>query len=138
MISTEFTPTAKGYFQVVDDRKRSTLAKIIQNVLLPGSELHTDDHTGYTNLRQYAPNVIRHRIVVHRENFVDPLTGTHTQDMESAWNTLKLKIKAKKGLPTHRLQSFLDEQMWLSHRGKEQAFENFVGILEKYFPNLPQ
>ena len=137
IISNEFTP-ARGYFQVIEDRTRTTLTKIIQNVLLPGSELHIDDHPGYSNLRQYAPHVVRHRIVVHSQNFVDPLTGAHTQEIESAWNTLKLKIKAKKGLPPHRLQSFLDEQMWFSHRGKDQVFENILDILKNYFPNHPQ
>ena len=110
VLSTESTP-CRGYFQVVERRDRATLAPIIQQVLLPGSELHTDDFSSYINIQAHAPNVARHRVVNHSQNFVDPLTGVHTQEIESAWGRLKLKIKAKKGVCPYQLQSFLDEQM---------------------------
>ena len=65
-------------------------------------------HTGDSNL----PNVDRHRIVVYAHNFVDPLTGVHTQKVESVWSQLKLGQKRRKGLRREDLQSHLDERMW--------------------------
>ena len=135
-ISTDSSP-CKGYYQVVNRRNRAALSRIIQRVLLPGSELHTDDWAGYANISQYAPNVARHRVVVHADNFVDPTTGVHTQEIESAWARLKYKIKSKKGVKQQNLQSFLDEQMWLDFRSEGQTFENFAQVIARYYANHP-
>ena len=106
---------------MVEKRDRASIIPIIQQVLLPGSEVHTDDFASYHNLPVHVPNVTRHRVVIHSDSFVDPLTGVHTQEIESAWSRLKLKIKEKKGVRPAQLQSFLDEQMWLDNRGEGNA-----------------
>ena len=59
-------------FQVVPRRYRATLVPILQMVLLPGSEVHSDDWGAYRNLVRYVPNVTVHRTVVQKDNFVDP------------------------------------------------------------------
>ena len=59
----------------------------------------------------HAPNVQTHRIVVHAANFVDPVTGVHTQEVESAWARLKYKVKTRKGVRHSDLQSFLSEHI---------------------------
>jgi hypothetical protein len=137
VVSTERSP-CRGYFQVVEKRDRATLIPIIQQVLLPGSELHTDDWGAYINLQIHAPNVSRHRVVTHADNFVDPITGVHTQEIEAAWNRLKIKIKNKKGVRPGDLQSFLDEHMWMDFRGEEQPFENLFAMIPLYYINHPQ
>lgn len=81
MISTEHSP-CRGYFQVVPRRDRATLNPILQRVLLPGSEVHSDDWAAYRNLPRHVPNVSVHRVVVHKDHFVDPRTGIHTQEVE--------------------------------------------------------
>ena len=129
---------SRGYFQVVEKRDRASLVPIINHILLPGSEVHTDDWSAYTNLRMYAPNVVRHRVVNHSNNFVDPLTGVHTQEIEAAWSRLKYKIKAKKGIRQNHLQSFLDEQMWRDVRGDDDVFSNVIVLLTLYFVNHHQ
>ena len=83
VICTDHQP-CRGYFQVVKRRDRATLTQIIQRVLLPGAEVHTDDWAAYRNLQHYAPNVTVHRTLVHQNSFVDPVTGVHTQEVESA------------------------------------------------------
>jgi hypothetical protein len=51
------------------------------------------------HLDQLLPNkVVRHRVVNHSNNFVDPATGVHTQDIESVWNKLKVPIKSRRGM----------------------------------------
>ena len=77
VVTTAFTP-ARGYFQVVRRRDRRTLTRILRRVLLPGTEVHSDDWGAYHNLTVHAPNVAIHRVVVHKDNFVDPLDrGPH-------------------------------------------------------------
>ncbi|EDO42796.1 predicted protein, partial [Nematostella vectensis] len=78
--------------------------------LLPGSTVHTDDWAAYRQLQARLPNVVAdHGVVVHRYNFVDPITGVLTQHVESAWNRLKSVIKERRGVRRGDLQSFLNE-----------------------------
>ncbi|KAJ7377702.1 hypothetical protein OS493_027264 [Desmophyllum pertusum] len=58
----------------------------MEKCLQPNSEVYSDDWGVYRNLAQHLPNhVSQHRVVVHCNNFVDPVTGVHTQEAESAW-----------------------------------------------------
>ena len=52
-----------------------------------------------------------HETVNHSRNFVDPITGTHTQHVESYWAQEKLKFKAMKGVHNKQFASYLDEKM---------------------------
>ena len=101
---------------MVDRRDAATLLPIIQRCVLPGTEVHSDDWGAYRRL-QLLPNVNRHRVVVHAHNFVDPRTGVHTQEVESAWSQLKVGQKRRKGLRREDVQSYLDERMWRQWRG---------------------
>lgn len=89
-------------------RDRATLSQILQRVFLPGTEVHTDDWDAYHNLHRHVPNVAVHRVVVHQDIFVDPLTGIHTQEAESAWARLKYHVKREKGVRGCDIQSFLE------------------------------
>ena len=133
VISTKHRP-CRGYYQVVPRRKRAILTQILQRVLLPGSEVHYDDWAAYHHLARHAPNVVLHRTVVHRNNFVDPVTGIHTQETESAWAWLKYHIKREKGIRGGDLQAFLNEQMWRDWRGLDNVFNNLIVVLVNYYP----
>ena len=77
-----------------------------------------------------------HRIVVHRNNFVDPLTGVHTQEAETAWARLKYHTKREKGIRSDQLQDFLDEQMWRDRRGLGDAFSNIFFSYSEPLPSV--
>ena len=136
VVSTAYSP-ARGYFEVVDRRDRATLMPILQRVLLPGTEVHSDDWGAYSNLPAHAPTVQTHRVVVHVANFVDPVTGVHTQEVESAWCRLKYKVKMRKGVRNYDLQSFLNEHMWRDWRGDANVFDNIIPVISRYFTNTP-
>ena len=40
--------------------------------------------------------VAEHHMVVHSQNFLDPTTGVHTQEAESAWNNLKGPVRERR------------------------------------------
>ena len=133
LICTEYTP-CRGYFQVVPRRDRATLVPILQRVLLPGSEVHSDDWGAYRNLARYVPNVTMHRTVVHKDNFVDPFSGVHTQQVESAWSQLKYHVKREKGIRRADIQDFLNEEMWRQWRGRGSVFEGIIPVIARYYP----
>ena len=95
----------RGYFQIVPRRDRATLAPILQRILSPGSEVHSDDWGAYFDLTRHVPNVRVHQTVAHACNFVDPATGVHTQEIEFAWNRLKYYVKRDRGVRAEHLQS---------------------------------
>ena len=101
---------------------------------MPGSQVHTEDWAAYRNLHLHVPNVTVHRTVVHQNNFVDPLTGIHTQESEAAWARLKYHVKREKGIRLEDLQDFFQEQMWRDWRGLDAVFDNVTAILSHYYP----
>jgi len=72
--------------------------------------------------------------VVHQDNFVDPLTGVHTQEAESAWARLKYHIKREKGVRREDIPAFLHEQMWRDWRGGADVFRSLRVLMAKYHP----
>lgn len=103
IITAEYSP-ARGYFTAVERRDADTLWPIIDQCLLPGSEVQTDNWGSYRGLTRLA-NIRRNRVRWHAYNFVDPRTGVHTQEVESCWSQLKLGLKWRKGIGRKDLQS---------------------------------
>ena len=60
----------------------------------------------------------QHQVVNHSLHFVDPVTGVHTQNIESYWNRVKTKFKRMKGVHETMLDSYLDEFMWRERHGR--------------------
>ena len=119
MVDTTKTP-ALGHMEIVPNRTRATLLPIIQAHTLPGTIIHSDDFSSYRNAVGQLPNILRHRVVNHSLNFVDPATGVHhTQHIESYWNRVKLRFKCMKGVDTRQLPSYLDEFMWRERYGQD-------------------
>ena len=133
VVSTATRP-ARGYFEVVAHRDRPTLLPILAKCLSPGSEVYTDEWGAYQNLDQHLPHhVARHQVVVHADHFVDPVTGIHTQEAESAWATLKNPPKARRGISRDDLQSYLDDRMWRQWRGLDNIIGNFLLVLASQY-----
>ncbi|KCZ79174.1 hypothetical protein H312_03443, partial [Anncaliia algerae PRA339] len=92
---TSYFPS-RGYVELVENRKSSTLLEVINRVVLPHSIIYTDEWPSYANINQNEAYL--HRTVTHKYHFVDPTTGVHTQNVESYNNKLKYKIKMVKGV----------------------------------------
>ena len=92
IVTTQHLP-GQGYFPVVERQDMVTLHPIISRCVRPGTEVHSDDWASYRQMDRRINNVSAHQVVVHRLNFVNPVTGVHTQGIKSCWNTLKLGQK---------------------------------------------
>ena len=49
---------------------------------------------------------------------MNPVTGVHTQHVESYWNRVKIKFKRMRGVQDTMLSSYLDEYMWRERHGQ--------------------
>ena len=63
----------------------------------------------------------------------DPATGVHTQEAESAWATLKLPIKGRRGIERRDLQSYLNDRMWRQWRGLDNIIANFLPVIASQY-----
>jgi len=95
-------------FLRVRDRSGATLISIIEKYVVAGSVIVTDLWCGYNGLAQRG---FIHETVNHSENYVNPITGYHTQGIERAWRTAKDYISYAKW-NRRLLQSHLDEAAW--------------------------
>ena len=108
--------------------------------LKPQSEVHTDEWAAYGNMDLHLPQKVAvHRVVNHSHTFVDPITGVHTQDIESKWNQLKQKVKQRRGIAKEDMQSFLNERMWREWKAgnADDIISNFINSISLVFTNIP-
>ena len=126
MVDTSVKPSL-GFMQVVPDRTATTLLPIIQDHTLPGTIIHSDEWRAYSGVGNLS-TVASHHTVNHSLHFVDPVTGVHTQNIESYWARCKRKFKRIKGVDEDQLPSYLDEFLWRERYGKskEAAFNNIL------------
>jgi transposase-like protein len=116
MVDTSQSP-ALGVMKIVSDRSAATLLPIMQQHLRSGSTVHSDQWAAYNRVQQLS-TVTRHNTVNHSLHFVDPVTGVHTQNVESYWNRVKSRFKRMKGVHENMLDSYMDEFMWRERHGR--------------------
>ena len=77
MVDTSTTP-ALGIMEMVPCRDAATLLPIIQQHVRPGTIIWSDEWAAYRRVQQ-LPAVTQHATVNHSIEFVNPVTGVHTQ-----------------------------------------------------------
>jgi transposase-like protein len=124
IVDTSFKPSL-GYTTIVTDRSANSIISVINEVVIPGSIIHTDEWKAYSSLNK--SDIYTHQTVCHKYNFVDPHTGVHTQNVESYNNRLKLKIKQMKGLTLDQRKVFLKDFMY-RELNVQDKFEAFIKL----------
>ncbi|KAG0441041.1 hypothetical protein DMUE_1337, partial [Dictyocoela muelleri] len=111
----------------VASRNASTLMPIIERVIRNNTTIHTDEWKSY-NALSIHPEYI-HRKITHKYHFVDPITGIHTQNVESFNNKLKLFIKSQKGCKEADRKNLITYFLFVD-TFKKSACEKFVEIIK--------
>ena len=92
---------------VIPDRKGKTVVPILAEHVEAGSEIHTDEMTGYTTLRE----TYLHQVVNHAVEYVNG--RVHTNGMENFWSLLKRGINGTYvAIEPFHLDRYLDEQVF--------------------------
>ena len=125
IVDTSFKP-ARGYVEIVPDRKRDTLCAIISRVCRQGSIIHSDEWAAYSNIQRDLG--FQHSTVNHSVNFVNPLNGCHTQHIESYWNRIKQRIKRMNGIRRENLPMYLAEFAWKDYH-RDRSLVVLLGLL---------
>ena len=74
----------------VPDRNAATLLPIIQGYIRPGTTIMPDLWAAYGGIQAMG---YAHLTVNHTYEFVNPVTGAHTQNVENSWENAKLRNK---------------------------------------------
>ena len=131
------TNSRQGYLTFVASRDEQTLLPIIQQIVLPGSIIHSDEWRAYNGIRRLPhPQPYRHHTVNHSAHFVDPITGVHTNHVEAMWSRAKRKFKSMNGTYDQLIPSYLDEFMWRERYGETNAtaFDNLLTHIHARYP----
>ena len=123
-------------FIVISNRSATTLIPIIKRYVAKESVIITDEWGAYNAL---SANGFTHFTVCHKDNYVDPDTGYHTQGIERAWVDAKYWIKRSR-YPSHHLQAHLDEVAWRKMNSTHSGglLEAFFEDVARYYNPMPQ
>ena len=77
-----------------------------------------------------------HYTVNHTYNFIDPITGAHTQNVENSWKNAKTRHKKQHGTNRGMLDSHLCEWMWRQRNRNlnNNLFDKMLADISLYFP----
>ena len=134
IVDTSHIP-ALGYMEVVQRRDAATLLPIITAHTAPGTIVHSDEWAAYRRV-QTLSNVAAHGVVNDSLHFIEPVTGVHTQHVESYWSRVKTKLKHMRGCHAHQLPSYLDEFLWRERFGQttRDTLNNIMGEIAQQYP----
>ena len=126
---TSYSPS-HIYLELVENRAAATLLPIISQVCRPNSIIVSDEWAAYRAVDENTGH--DHIAVNHSLYFIDPVTGAHTQNVESYWGKVKLRIKVKKGVLGSKLESYLNEWMWKDNIYNDN-WQNFIDLVKFYY-----
>jgi len=119
----ERTETRKVFMVQVPDRRAETLIPILAARILPGSIVYSDLWKAYDCLTEKTG--LLHETVNHSENFKDPITGVHTNTIESTWSAFKRSIE-----PRRRTPGTIDDEIEVFIWRRKHAQNLWKGFLE--------
>jgi transposase-like protein len=123
------TTTNEGFLVAVPQRNAATLLPIIQQFIRPGTTVVSDLWAAYNTIGNIG---YRHLTVNHQVNFVNPVTGAHTNTVENMWMRAKRRNKRECGTARGMIDTYVIEFMWRLKFG-EDPFENIIkGIRTVY------
>lgn len=121
--------TKEAFVRIVHSRDAETLLPILQDNILPGTTVYSDEWAAYQALGDIG---FEHLTVNHSIEFVNDETGAHTQNIEALWNVAKLKLKKLKGTTKELFPTYLIEFLWRRKYG-DDAFMNFIEHVNAVF-----
>ena len=115
--------------QVPSNRSRRSLLPIIEKHCLDGTIFCSDGWKAYNRLKEHLDlEDVLHFPVNHSENFVDPITGSHTQTIEGLWRHAK-EFLPSFGMKPSDLNTYIGAFLW--HRYcKQRKLDFFMHFLK--------
>ena len=117
-------------------RNHHTLIRLIKQNVATGTTILTDKWKGYNALSRHGFN---HLVVNHRQGFVDPVTGVHTNTCEGMWFHAKKHMLCGHGRTrsnSAKLAVALHEFMWLKRHNVTRADSSVRRCFRQEIPQM--
>ena len=69
-------------------------------------------------------------------NFVDPNTGSYTQNMERSWKSAKQRNKRHTGTHRTMLDSYVCEWMWRKRNVNNDLYDQILTDISNFWPYI--
>ncbi|XP_071576224.1 uncharacterized protein [Temnothorax nylanderi] len=122
--------TGRFFVVPVEQRSSQILIPNILRFIAPGTVIHSDCWRAYNELKNYN---YTHRVVNHSENFVDPHTGVHTQNIERLWRDIRSVIP-KYGTRNYHYVHYLAEFLFKRKYVYCERICKFFEIMATLYP----
>ncbi|KAL5515970.1 hypothetical protein EMCRGX_G001225 [Ephydatia muelleri] len=124
--------SGESFLVEVARRDAATLLPIIAQHVRPGTTVYSDEWAAYHQLSTATSNV--HLTVNHSLHFVDPVTGAHTQGVESMWSSCKRMMREERAMNSLLFDTYLPEFMWRRKFGGPVAFGHILKHISEQYP----
>ena len=109
---------------------------IIQENIAPNTTIYSDQWRAYNGIGELQGYNYQHLTVNHTVNFVDPISGAHTNTIEGLWGCIKTWLKTKRGVLNNKLPGYMDEYMFRANKTNKTTKDVFwkisLAIYERY------
>ena len=113
----------KIHLQFIEKKDFINIIPVITRHIRPGCTINTDGAKVYQKVNQM--NYI-HQYCVHKDHFINPANGVHSNWIENIWSNLKLKLKSLWGSQNKMLDAHLDKYIYRYNRKNEGAIFNLL------------
>lgn len=117
--------TNQCFLVQIPDRSAATLMKAVLEHIEEGSIIYSDSWRSYKTEELNLAG-FEHFKVNHRYNFIDPITGVHTQHIERLWGSAKWRNKRQRGTSRSNLDMYLAEFMWRNNVVVDNIFDMWL------------
>jgi transposase-like protein len=97
----------------------------------PGTLIISDGWRAYNRLDEIDGGIYEHQVIVHQQNFVDPV---HTQNVENMWMRAKRKLRRQFGTSEDLFPSYLHEFLWRNRFQNNNLFGAFLACVTQQYP----
>lgn len=118
-------------FFIVERRNSETLIPIINNEILPGTTIYSDEWPAYNEICHN----FNHVTINHSRWYVDP-QGNHSNTIEGQWLIVRKRlVKDMRGTSSTLLPSYLCE-FWLRSifPNRVDFFNAVIGLIQEFYP----
>ena len=118
------------FMTVVPNRSFEVLLQVLQEWVLDGTTIYSDCWKSYDKLAELG---FEYHRVNHSLHFVEPETGTHTQNIERLWRDAKDNVP-RYGRRTHHMVGHLAAYLFRRCYPRRQRLHHFVREVATLYP----
>jgi len=119
--------TSKIFIKCVDSRTKRELGELIKEVIAEDTTVMSDEWPAYMSFFAESEQY-KHLSVNHSRNFIDPVSGAHTQNIERVWGKLKLRLRSKNYVRRKLIGSYIDKFCFRERFKKDECPEYYMFI----------